>query len=62
MSDLASLRHATDAAVLLPGDVAFDEARPAYALAGEPAVIIRPATPAQVADALEPHGLVHYLG
>jgi len=52
MNELTSMRAATDAEVLLPGDPAYVEVRPAYALAGEPAVIIRPSTPEQVADAL----------
>src|SRR5690606_37913866 len=57
---LTALRTATDAEVLLPGDADFEAVRPVYAGAGEPAVIIRPSTPEQVADALRlarEHGL-----
>lgn len=60
MTDLTTLRDATDAEVLLPGDAGFEAVRPAYLGAGDPAVIIRPATPEQVADALRlarEHGL-----
>ena len=52
MTEPTTLRTTTDAEVLLPGDAAFEEVRPRYAGAGEPAVIIRPSTPEQVADAL----------
>lgn len=60
MTDLTALRDATDAEILLPGDAAYDEALPVYAGAGEPAVIVRPGAPEQVADALRlarEHGL-----
>ena len=60
MSDLTALRDATDAEVLLPGDAGYEAVRSAYYGAGDPAVIIRPATAAQVADALRlarEHGL-----
>ncbi|MGN6271716.1 MAG: FAD-binding oxidoreductase [Protaetiibacter sp.] len=52
MTDLATLRTATEAEVLLPGDAAYEAVRPTYSGAGEPAVIVRPTTPEQVADAL----------
>lgn len=52
MSDLSVLRSSTDAHVLLPGDAEFDDLRPAYAGAGEPAAIVRPRNADQVADAL----------
>jgi len=60
MTDLTTLRDATDAEILLPGDAAYDELRPVYAGAGDPAVIVRPRTTGQVADALRlarEHGL-----
>jgi FAD/FMN-containing dehydrogenase len=60
MTDLTTLRTATDAEVLLPGDAAYEAVRPAYRAAGEPAAVVRPATPQQVADALRlarEHGL-----
>ncbi|BDZ44415.1 FAD-linked oxidase [Naasia aerilata] len=38
--------------MLEPGDDAFEELRPAYAMAGEPAVLVRPATAAEVAEAV----------
>ncbi len=46
------LRGTTDAEILLPGDADYEQHLPAYAAAGAPAVIVRPRTPEQVADAL----------
>ncbi|AYF97142.1 FAD-binding oxidoreductase [Protaetiibacter intestinalis] len=60
MTELTTLRDATDAEVLLPGDDAYEALRPAYFGVGDPAAIVRPATPEQVADALRlarEHGL-----
>jgi FAD/FMN-containing dehydrogenase len=60
MTDLATLRDATDAEVLLPGDPGYETVRPAYYGVGDPAAIVRPATAEQVADALRlarEHGL-----
>jgi len=55
MTDLTSLRGAfdtIDAETLLPGDVGYEAVRPAYFGVGDPAAIVRPTTPEQVADAL----------
>lgn len=52
MTELSTLRDATDAEVLLPGDAGYEAVRTAYHGAGDPAVIVRPATSQQVADAL----------
>ncbi|QNO36981.1 FAD-binding oxidoreductase [Protaetiibacter sp. SSC-01] len=60
MTDLTALRDATDAQILLPGDAAYEDVRPVYFGAGDPAAIVRPTTPEQVADALRlarEHGL-----
>jgi FAD/FMN-containing dehydrogenase len=52
MTDLTTLRTATEAEVLLPGDADYEAVRSVYYAAGEPAVIVRPTTSAQVGDAL----------
>lgn len=52
MTDATTLRAAYGATMLLPGDADYDAQLPRYAGAGEPAAIVRPSTPAQVADAL----------
>lgn len=63
MTDLSTLRtSAADLALeaLLPGDADYEALRPAYYGAGDPAAIVRPTTPEQVADALRlasEHGL-----
>ncbi|MBN9141108.1 MAG: FAD-binding oxidoreductase [Micrococcales bacterium] len=60
MTELTALRRATDAEILLPGDAGYEEVRSVYAGAGDPAVIVRPSTPEQVAEALglaREHGL-----
>lgn len=44
MTDHTALRTETDAEVLLPGEPGFEAVRPAYRGAGDPAVIVRPAT------------------
>jgi FAD/FMN-containing dehydrogenase len=52
MTDLTTLRDALDAEILLPGDADYEAQRSAYYGAGDPAAIVRPATPDQVASAL----------
>lgn len=52
MTDLTTLRDALDSETLLPGDAAYEAVRPAYFGVGDPAAIVRPTTPEQVADAL----------
>lgn len=52
MTDLNTLRGAIDAELLLPGDADYEALRPAYYGVGDPAVIVRPTTPEQVAAAL----------
>ena len=52
MTDLTTLRDATDVEILLPGDANYEAVRPAYYGVGDPAAIVRPTTPAEVADAL----------
>ncbi len=52
MTELTALRDATDAELLLPGDSGYEAALPAYAGAGDPAVIARPASAQQVAEVL----------
>lgn len=59
MTDLTTLRDAfttdaidPDTEILFPGDTDYEAVRPAYYGVGDPAAIIRPFTPEQVADAL----------
>ncbi|MCS0500257.1 FAD-binding oxidoreductase [Protaetiibacter mangrovi] len=52
MTDTTTLRGALGATILLPGDADYDAVLPHYAGAGDPAAIVRPTTPEQVADAL----------
>jgi len=52
MTDLTTLGDAIDAETLLPGDAGYEAVRPAYYGVGDPAAIVRPSTPEQVADAL----------
>ena len=60
MTDLTTLRDALGADTLLPGDAGYEAVRPAYFGVGDPAAIVHPTTPEQVADALrlaQEHGL-----
>jgi len=51
MTDLNGLRERLSG-VWLPGDDEYEAIRPKYALAGEPAVILRPGTPDEIKEAL----------
>src|SRR3954469_3587243 len=49
---LTDLRDGRAGTALLPGDDGWDANPPAYVPPGDPAVVVRPSTPSQVAEAL----------